>query len=413
MSVGSKYNNECMQSTLKETKSYGMKQLHLDLWEPEPNDVKKYNTQASDAFTDNFERAIIYLIKEKKFTPIAAVVEVKHLTSAEARCLDSFYDIGINGQFIRDHRDEYDLVHSINTLYFLVKDMKLSLDGALKEIKGLDAPEKLILRLFYAKGMRGDLLRALRLGEHGKEFADLFETMGSYNISQDKLDYLISVIKVDIAQGASWKESFKDAAREARVLSNVMSDQNDKYRMKFLKSHVKDNIRANDVPLIFDNEKQKTYRILRWVHRLSIKSALEQMKDLNNDQIQLLRKYFKVGLNHEVLVNYPHSYSVTDTLMKHFHWKPVDAIKNLSTLSVTQGRYLQDFAVHGLTLAQAQTLKCADYSVTKKDVVLSMMEWGCDFQETLEKVMPMTDAEAQEMLRHTVSLPRIVYRSTV
>lgn len=404
MSVGNKYNNDYMESTFKETKSYGMKLVHLDLWEPEPNDFKKFKTQAKDAFNSSFEKAIIYLIKEKMLTPIEAVVEVNHLTSAEAYCLDTFYDLGINGQFIRDHRHEYELVNSANTLWYLVKDMKLSRDEALREIKGLDAPEKLILRLFYAKGMRADLLRALRVGDDGKEIADLFKTMASYDISREKLNYLVSVIKADIAKGITWKGSFEDAAYEARLLST----QNDKDRMKFLMSHVKDGVRANDVPAIFNKEKQKAYRVLRWVHRLSVINALAQMKDLDNEQILLLRKHFKAGINHEVIVNYPHSFAVTEGLMKHCHWKPVDAIKNLSTLTVTQARYLHDFAGHGLTLAQAHALKCDDYSVTKKDVVLSMVEWGSNLHEALEKVMTMSDVQAQEMLSHTVSFPRVV-----
>jgi hypothetical protein len=132
------------------------------------------------------------------------------------------------------------------------------------------------------------------------------------------------------------------------------------------------------------------------------------MKDLDNERIHLLRKYFKAGVNHDVLIDYRHSYAVTDALMKHFHWKPLAAVNNLKTLSITQGRYLKDFAALGLTLAQAREMNCGEYSVTKKDVVLSMVEWGCNLQETLQKVMTVTDKQAQEMLSHTVSEPRAV-----
>lgn len=411
MSAGSKYKNKLMENLLEEMKSYGMKQVHLDLWEP-------YNGKDGEAVADDmkfgkdYTTAISDLVRYKKLAPINAVLELKQLKIREANVFLKLFELGMDGQFIREHRDQYELTHPnfISTLRYLVKTEKLPLHDALRELNTLDAHERYVLTLFYAKGLRGDLLRALRTSENAAQLADLFKSLvqATYGISGDTASYLISVIKTDNKKGATWQAAFDEAIFEARMLRNVHSFSHANERLGFLKDHVKDGVRANNVPVIYDLEKQKTYRVLRWVHRLSVMNALAQLKDLNSGQAHLLRKHFKAGLNHDVLINYHHSYDVTQDLMKHFHWKPLNAVKNLSALTVPQGLYLHDFAGCGLTVDQAAALKVADHSVTKKDVVLAMVEWGCDFQETLQKVLTMSDEKAQEMLKNTVSAPRAV-----
>lgn len=92
--------------------------------------------------------------------------------------------------------------------------------------------------------------------------------------------------------------------------------------------------------------------------------------------------------------------------MKHFHWQPLDAIHHLSTLSCSQA-YLHDFASYGLTLADAQALQPAsEYSVTKCDVILSIVQWGGDIRETLNKVTQLSDEQASALLQKTVASPR-------
>ncbi len=321
MTAGNKYNNQMMKRTLVDNQAHGMKQVHLDLWEPYQGKDVEY-VPDNEKFSDEFRCAITSLIVQKRFSPINAVLEVKDLKASEAASLIKLSDLGINGQFIREHRNQYELTHPNfkSTLHYLVKSEKLSLQDALQEMNTLDAHERYVLTLFYSKGLRGELLRALRASDNGKQFAELFKTMvrATYGINPATVDYLVAVIKADIAKGMTWQASFEEAAFEARVLSNAYTFSHAKNRLNFLNRHVKDGVRANHVPVIYDDEKQKAYRVLRWVHRLSVMDALVQMKDLDNDRIRLLRKHFKAGVNHEVLIDFRHSYAVTDALMKHF-----------------------------------------------------------------------------------------------
>lgn len=417
----SQYENETMQELLKETRDLGMTGKHLQVWLPS---VTEDQSDKSILFKKQHKDAVIDLMKKRNFSALNAILEVSGITADEAELLDRLHELGINAQIIRDHRHEYRFhcYYYIKSMKSMMKTFKLSRDEMLREVKGLGSDEIEMLYMFYKQGLRREHLVALRRGapvdtlhdskhQHVRRLDQLYQDLLGYRYPEEKVGYLLTVINMAVASGKSWVNAFTTAAAEACMIRNEyqghgadkreswLTDSITSHRIHFLKRHAAQGIRAADVPPIFDDDRRAMYHVLRIIHRFSVCAALNEIHGLSDDQVKLMRKYYRAGATHDVLRRYPHSSQLTQSLLSYFKLRPMDGMKQLSALNSAQFTCLSEYAENGLSIEQAKSLSCdAGISKFKRDIVTSLVEKGEDPYEVLQRILPKSDEEALKSL---------------
>lgn len=425
MSAG-RYDNHYMYQLRKETEHLGMTTEHLHLWRPREDVGAKCKKGPEFCFEEGHKKAVISLMKDRKLSAICAIQEVSYLAQDEASVLVDLYKLGINGQFICDHRHEYDftsLDFSIS-LHKMVAKYKLPLDAALKEIKGLSVSERGVLLTYYGDGLRAQTLRSLRGDISPADFENNSEKMSVMIDSLHRLylflnvdyapherrNYLDAVIQIDLRKSKSWEEIILNAANEAYLIRNNNGRDSDSrrkisletyppitsQRMHFLNRHIKQGVRAQDVPEQFSKYHRDMYRVLRVVHRQTVQAALSAMARLNEEQVQLLRKYYTADVRGHDLLAYPHSAMQTVELIKYFRLLPRNGILDLATLNAMQFACLSRFANNGLTLQEAKQLQ-GEFNQLKKDVVVELVKHGFQAYSALQNVLPVSNEEAAKL----------------
>lgn len=435
MAVG-RYDNQSMKELLEETKKLGMTREHLNLWHPREDEEAKYPKTPHLRFESGHKKAVIALMKEKKLSALAAILEVSRLSAEEAVALVELYDLGVNGQYIRDHRHEHRFNASGfgNMLHVMTTVHKLSFDQALSEMKALCHNEWNMLATYYGSGLRGETLRSLRGETSMEDFSStysrkpekvedlsrLYRFLAS-GYQKERRDYLAAVIQADLKQGENWEDIITNAAHEARLIkdnSGVGCDvrkklvfdtyhmhfefANKSQRMHFLNRHLHQGVRAQDVPEVFSKHHLAMYRVLRDQYHRTVQQALKEMAGLNEEQVQLLKAYYKAGVRCGALAAYPYPAKQTQELLKHFQLLPADGLIYLHELNAMQFACLTLFANDGLTIAEAKQLQ-GEFNQLKQDIVMELIERGMQPYTALERVLPQSDEQAAKLLQEPIA----------
>lgn len=424
-----RYDNKSMQELLAATEKLGMTREHLNLWHP--REEVQFKKTPEFRFEDGHKKAVLALMKEKKLSALSAIQEVSRLSAAEARALVDLYDLGVNGQYIRDHRHEHNFTAwgFDRMLRKLITVHKLSLVEALSEMKGLCTLERNMLAKYYGNGLRAETLRSLRgdisisdfslsYSKKPEKIEDLRRLYSYFDgeVEEERRSYIAAVIQADLKQNKSWEDILNNAAHEARLIKDNLGSGSDKrrkisletyppttsQRVHFLNRHIHEGVRAQDVPEAFSDHHRAMYRILRVVHRLSVQDALKEMAGLNEEQVHLLRKYYKAGVRCHDLAAYPHQAKQTQELLAHFHLLPGKGLQDLASLNAMQFSCLSTFANDGLTLQEAKQLR-GELNQLKKDVVRELIKGGVQIETALQKALPGTDEEAAKLLQEPLS----------
>lgn len=427
------YVNYEMNELLKKAEPYGMTAEHLKIWQPA--DHCEYAE-----FTRFHKYAAMHLMRDHHYSALNAIVEISGLSRDEAVQLKTLHSFGINGKFIREHHHEYSFesMHLTETLKYLMREFKLSREAGLQEMKDLQPMEIQALKLFYKSGLRRENLIAFRSGDlrdannkyqpinksarHHKKLYyflgdgdDIFQAFG-----RERKNYLVRVIHAEIKAGATWEAALSRASAEAhQIRDNYPSGRDERawcspcgatsQRVHFLNRHVSDGVRANEVPQIFDHDRRAMYNVLRVVHRLPVHNALREISGLSDEQIKLMRKYHKEGVNRRILLSYPHSLQMTNQMIEHLQMKPLDVILQLSSLTHTQGLCLGEFAAKGLTLKQAKMLMPeGDFSKLKRDIAVTLVDNGGNPFDVLNNVLPKSDQDAVALLKEPLEFKNMV-----
>lgn len=408
------YNSYQMNELLKAAESYGMTAEHLQVWQPAADDKH-------GEFSKYHLHAVMRLLRKKNFSALNAMMEVSGLSLLEAWKLKYLHALGINGKFIREHHAEYSFGSNsfIKAMKYLMQDCRLAREDALQQLKNLHDLELGILAFFYKDGLRREHILAARHGEWHDEYSiaklnnrvmrhlkRLYQFIATFDdtypgFSWERQSYLISVIRAEIKAGSAWEVALHHASDEAhRIRHNYPWGKSQ--RIHFLKRHVSQGVRAADVPENFDDDRRAMYNVLRIIHRLSVREALREMEGLSDEQIKVMRKHYKDGVNRRILLSYPHSSQLTEQMIAHLHMKPLDTILQMSYLTEAQGLYLGEFAASGLTMKEAGSLPDQEkISKLKSDVAVALIASGVAPFYALQSVLAKSDQDALAMLKES------------
>lgn len=279
-----------------------------------------------------------------------------------AKSLNNIYESTADSRIDTEHMrfDAASPLASAAEVNFLMKKFKLSQNDAIAEIRELSLDDVLILEKFYSYGLRGHDIRALKenndyqfyafyngsgnpanidtlryfhLDAWGRDFFDWcidrpYNTERSHQASllKVKLEYCEKTFKAAIKDDKTPRDALHDCVyefhhvldRSARMLtdmenlSNALQQQKTSYeRDKFLNRHANEGVRVADIPAgMFPNPNEphsikpdllKTYKCLHFFSRASVRDSLQQIRDLTDDQLSILRKYYKRGVRKEML----------------------------------------------------------------------------------------------------------------
>lgn len=312
--------------------------------------------------------AVMYLINSKGRNGPAAIREMDNLTANEAALLLEFFTHGVNRNYILKNRMHFQFEHGIfqQTLSYLINKQKLTFQQAEDALKGLCPGQIYMLRDCYRHGLRTEHFARVSLQTVYTVYAALSMKEDSLACT-DALRYFRKIFilsnKKYKTPGALWLASVELMKVHENALDMDAEDilhrpcgQITSRRIRFLLRSAYSGIRADDFPAVFNSEQNKTYYSLLLRHTLHKPEALQEMKDLTEDKMIFLRRYFSHGVNYKRLRHFPHHMDCVLAYMKRTQCGAVEALDMLAPLSNGAMQYLHYLGIYGVTINDVKLL---------------------------------------------------------
>lgn len=361
---------------LQYAEDYGMSTEVLRSWQP-----------SHTGFCAAHGEAVMYLIKHQGRTAPAAMREIDNLTANEAALLVEFFSHGVNRKNIIQHRAHYQFEHNIfqETLSYLVNKQKIPFDHAQKALKNLNVGQLYMLRDCYRHGLRTTHFAQANMKKIYQTYAKLSMNKSSL-ACRDALRYFRKIYILSMRK-YNPPAALRAAAIElTKIHQNALfMSEEDKLtlpsklvtsrRIRFLLRSAYRGVRADDYPAEFTPEQNKTYYSLLIRHAVHKPEALQEMKQLSEDKIIFLRRYYGHGVNYKRLRHFPHHMDYVMHFMRQFDCGAVEALDMLAPLSDCAMKYLHNLGAYGVTLNDVKALpKDAVYVESRRDKIITLIQ---------------------------------------